>query len=131
MPKRRKSTKSKLCQREWPCSHCHFYPTRVPFANGMRPVARVPCAVYTLRPLRRVRPVHSDHIGRCSQWTRTVRVGLALQCECSSGRVGYGSDAPSAHVCRLTYFFPVHYFLMLRIALVKIIIMWCKSDFGF
>ena len=25
---------------------------------------------------------------RCSQWTRTVRGGLALQCECSSGRVG-------------------------------------------
>ena len=64
--------------------------------------------VYTLRPLRRVRPVHSDHIERCSQWTRTVRVGLALQCECSSGRVGYGSDAPSAHVCRLTDFFPLH-----------------------
>ena len=92
---------------------------------------RVQLPVYTMRPLRRVRPVHSDHIGRCSQWTRTVRVGLALQCECSSGRVGYSSDAPSAHACRLTYFFPVHYFLMLRIALVKIIIMWCKSDFGF
>ena len=46
---------------------------------------RVGLPVYTLRPLRRVRPVHSDHIGRCSQWTRTVRVGLALQCECSSG----------------------------------------------
>ena len=44
--------------------------------------------VYTLRPLRRVRPVHSDHIRRCSQWTRTVRGGLALQCERSSGRVG-------------------------------------------
>ena len=39
-------------------------------------------------PLRRVRPVHADHISMCSQWTRTVRVGLALQCECSSGRVG-------------------------------------------
>ena len=64
---------------------------------------RVGLPVYTLRPLRRVRPVHSDHIERCSRWTRTVRVGLALQCECSGGRVGYGSDAPSAHVCRLTY----------------------------
>ena len=72
---------------------------------------RVGLPVYTLRPLRRVRPVHSDHIGRCSQWTRTVRVGLALQCECSSGHVGYGSDAPSAHVCRLTYLFPLHWFL--------------------
>ena len=83
-----------------PCSHSQFYPTREPFANGTRRVARV----HTLRPLRPVRPVHSDHIRRCSQWTRTVRVGLALQCECSSGRVGYGSDALSAHVCRLTYF---------------------------
>ena len=72
---------------------------------------RVGLPVYTLRPLRRVRPVHSDHIERCSQWTRTVRVGLALQCECSSGRVRYGSDAPSAHVCRLTYLFPLHWFL--------------------
>ena len=69
---------------------------------------RVGLPVYTLRPLRRVRPVHSDHIRRRSQWTRKVRVGLALQCECSSGRVGYGSDAPSAHVCRLTSFFPLH-----------------------
>ena len=69
---------------------------------------RVGLLMYTLRPLRRVSPVQSDHIGRCSQWTRTVRVGLALQCECSSGRVGYGSDAPSAHVCRLTYFYPLH-----------------------
>ena len=57
---------------------------------------RVGLPMYTLRPLRRVRLAHSDQIRRCSQWTRTVRVGLALQCECSSGRVGYGSDAPSA-----------------------------------
>ena len=49
---------------------------------------RVGLPVYTLRPQRRVRPVHSNHIRMCSQWTRTVRVGLALQCECSSGRVG-------------------------------------------
>ena len=42
--------------------------------------------------------IHSNPIGRCSQWTQTVRVGLALQCECASGRVGYGSDAASAHV---------------------------------
>ena len=33
---------------------------------------RVGLPVYTLRPLRRVRPVHSDHIRMCSQWTRTV-----------------------------------------------------------
>ena len=46
---------------------------------------RVGLPVYTLR---RVRPVHSDHILMCLQWMRTVRVGLALQCECSSGRVG-------------------------------------------
>ena len=51
---------------------------------------RVGFLVYTLRPLRRVRPVHSDHFGRCSQWTRTVRVGLAVQRERASGRVGYG-----------------------------------------
>ena len=50
--------------------------------------SRIGLPVFTLRPLRRVRPVHSDHIRMCSQWTRTVRVGLALQCECSSGRVG-------------------------------------------
>ena len=65
----------------WPCSHSQLYPTREPFANGTRRVA-----VYTLRPLRRVRPVESDHIGR----------------------VGFCSDAPSAHVCRMTYFFPLH-----------------------
>ena len=53
---------------------------------------RVGLPVYTLR---RVRPVHSAHTRMCSQWTRTVRVGLTLQCECSSGRVGYGSDALS------------------------------------
>ena len=50
---------------------------------------RVGLPVYTLRPLHRVRPVHSDHIRMCLQWTRTVRVGLALQCECrvdASGR---------------------------------------------
>ncbi len=120
-----------------PCSHTHMHTHgRVHTAIFTRRAyrsrtVRVQLPVYTLRPLRRVRPVHSDHIGRCSQWTRTVRVGLALQCECSSGRVGYSSDAPSAHVCRLTYFFPVRYFLMLRIALVRIIIMRCKSDFGF
>ena len=89
---------------------------------------RVGLPVYTLRPLRRVRPVHSDHIGRCSQWTRTVLVGLALQCECSSGRVGYGSDAPSAHVCRLTDFFPLHSFVMLRIARVEIMTLRSKTD---
>ena len=159
---------------------------------------RVGLPVYAHRPLRRVRPVHSDHIGRCSQWTRTVLVGLALQCECllirytriccipiayalstsramilcsifdinyhpnigqinrqrthvgglglvvttstnysrvhtdnltrrayrsrtvcvrlaltcscSSGCVGYGSDVPSAHVCRLPYFYKLHQF---------------------
>ena len=76
-------------------------------ANRSRTV-RVGLPVYTLRPLRRVRQVHSDHIRRSLQWTRTVRVGLALQFEGSSGRVVYGSDAPSAHVCRLTYFFPLH-----------------------
>ena len=78
-------------------------------ANRSRTV-RVGLPVYTLRPLRRVRPAHSDHIRRCSQWTRTVRVGLALQCECSSGlvgRVGYASDASSAHVCLLTYVYPL------------------------
>ena len=47
-------------------------------------------------------------IGRCSQWMRTVRVELALQCECSSERVAYASDAPSAHVCRISDFFPNH-----------------------
>ena len=41
-----------------PCSHCQFYPTRVPLT------VRVELPVYTLR---RIRPVHSDHIGRCSQ----------------------------------------------------------------
>ena len=56
-------------------------------------MVRVGLPVYTLRPLRRVRPVHSYHIGRCSQWMRTVRVELVLQCE-----------RASAHVCRLTYF---------------------------
>ena len=49
------------------------------------PTVRVGLLTYTLR---RVRPVHSYHIRMCSQWTRTVRVGLALPCECSSGRVG-------------------------------------------
>ena len=39
---------------------------------------RVGLPVYTLRPLRRVRPVHSDHIRMCSQWTRTVRGGLPV-----------------------------------------------------
>ena len=64
---------------------------------------RVGLPVYTLRPLRRVRPVglHSDYIRMCSQWTRTVRVGLALQCECSvdasdaSGR----ERRTDCHVC--------------------------------
>ena len=70
--------------------------------------SRTGCIGLPVYTLRRVRPVHSDHIGRCSQWTRTVRVGLALQCECSSGRVGYASDAPSTHVCILTDFFPHH-----------------------
>ena len=43
--------------------------------------------VYTLRPLRRVRPVHSDHIRMCSQWTRTVRGGLArVDASDASGR---------------------------------------------
>ena len=65
---------------------------------------RVGLPVYTLGTLRRVRSVHSDHFRMCSQWTRTVRAGLVLQCECSSGRVRFTSDAPSAHVCRLTYF---------------------------
>ena len=48
------------------------------------------------------------HIGRCLQWMRMLRVGLALQCEWASGRVRFASDALSAHICRLTYFFPLH-----------------------
>ena len=111
----------------------HIYLGRVHTDNFTRranssQTVRLGLPVYTLRPLRRVRPVHPDHIGRCSQWMRTVRVGLALLCECSSGRVGYGSDAPSAHVCRLTYFYPLHYFVMLRIARVEIMTLWGKSD---
>ena len=42
------------------------------------------------------RPVH---IRMCSQWTRMVPVGLALQCECSSGRVGQGAMHLSFWVC--------------------------------
>ena len=85
-----------------PRTHWQFYPTREPFANGSRRVARV----HTLRPLRRVRPVHSDHIRMCSQWTRTVRVSLALQCECSSGRAdASGRERRSVCACLQTDLF--------------------------
>ena len=40
---------------------------------------RVGLPVYTLRPLRRVRPVHSDHIGRCSQWRQRRAVCACMQ----------------------------------------------------
>ena len=52
----------------------------------------------------------------------------STQFECSSGRVGYDSDAPSAHVCRLTYFYPLHTFVKLRIARVEIMTQWGKSE---
>ena len=82
-----------LCLR--PCSHSQFYPTCEPFANGTRRVAHVHTASGssgTLRPHQEVFAVDANGTHR-----------LALQQECSGGRVGYGSDMPSAHICRLTY----------------------------
>ena len=88
-----------------PCTHWHFYPTRVPFANGSRRVARVHTASTasgssgTLRPHQEVFAVDANGSRRVGsavwmlEWTRrTHRVG---------------SDAPYAHVCRLTYLFPL------------------------
>ena len=34
--------------------------------------------------------------------------GWRCSVNASGARVGYGSDAPSVYVCRLTYLFPVH-----------------------
>ena len=77
-----------------PCTHWQFYPTRVPFANGSRQVARVHTASGssgTLRPHQDVFAVVavdanvSRRLGSAVwmlEWTRRV-----------------GSDAPSAHVC--------------------------------
>ena len=90
-----------------PCSHSKFNPTRVPFANGTRRVTRVHTASTSSGSSGTLRP-HQELFAVDANGTRTVRVGLVLQCECSSGRVGYGSDSPSAQVCRQTYFFPLH-----------------------
>ena len=58
-----------------PCSHLYFYPTRVPFANGTRRVARVHTASTasgssgTLRPHREVFSVDANG-------TRRVRAAV-------------------------------------------------------
>ena len=85
-----------------PCSHCQFYPTRVPFANCTCPVARVHTASAASGSSGTLRP-HRE----CSQWTR-IQFALGRRCsECASGRVLFASDEPPAHVSRLTYFFPL------------------------
>ena len=88
-----------------PCTHWQFYPTRVPFANGSRRVTRVHTASTasgssgTLRPHQDVFAVDANGSRRFGSavwmlvWTRRTR------------RVG--CDAPSAHVCWLTYLFPL------------------------
>ena len=52
------------------------------FLSGARTeYLRVYLPVFTLRPLRRVHRVDSRLLGKCSQWSRTVRVHLVLLCE--------------------------------------------------
>ena len=89
-----------------PRTHWQFYPTREPFANGSRRVARVHTASTasgssgTLRPHQDVFAVDANGSRRLGsavwmlEWTRRAR------------RVG--SDAPSANICKLTYLFPLH-----------------------
>ena len=86
-----------------PRTHWQFYPTRVPFANGSRRVARVHTASTasgwsgTLRPHQDVFAVDANGSRRLGsavwmlEWTRRAR------------RIG--NDVPSAHVCRLPYLF--------------------------
>ena len=104
-PRRRQVPYSATFTLVRPCSRSQFYPTREPFANGTRRFARVLTASTasgssgTLRPQQEVFAVDANG----TRW-------VGLQCECSSGRVGrvgYGSDAPSAHVCILTYDYPL------------------------
>ena len=91
-----------------PCSHWQFYPTRAPFANGTRRVARVHSASTvsgssgTLRSRREVFSVDANGARRVGavvsmrELTRPVRQRRA--------------------VCRMTHFFPLHTFLMLQIS---------------
>ena len=92
-----------------PCTHWQFYPTRVPFANGSRQVARVHTASTAsgssgkLRPHQEVFAVDANGSRRVGsavwmlEWTRRTR---------RTRRVGSG--APSAHDCWLTYLFLLH-----------------------
>ena len=69
----------------WPCSHSQFYPTREPFTNGTRRVARVhtastaPGSSGTLRPHQEVFAVDANGTGR--------RCSLKARVDASDGRV--------------------------------------------
>ena len=58
-----------------PCQHCIHYAGYTQTNSGSVRSGRVHSPVSTLHPLRRI---HSDQLGKCSQWTLTVCTPLAV-----------------------------------------------------